>query len=1018
MKPSSFHAARDSVSGAAGVLALLEEDDDGLKLYALQQLDSSVHDFWFQISGSIALIESLYEDEDFTHRELAALVASKVCELFWNNRGELNCRPRCTGSETRLLLVQVFYHLDDLDEALAYALGASTLFDVSSSSDYVRTILSTCLDTYISARAHVVDFKSDAAADDIDARLVAIVERLFDRCMADGQAEQAVGIAIECRRLDRLESAIMGGRQPEQTLAYALAVAQQTVESRSFRDDILRLIVDLYERMPSPDHGAVCKCLTTLGDAEQVAAIFVRLLQGNDEDALVAYQIGFDMFESELVSFIAIVREKLSAAKPVVPKTKARSGEGAGEGEAMAVDAVESSGVTASVEQTTAVAQRFSRFDSIVSGEVPIELERRFLALRNAADLQILRNIKLGIEPRNSVCHGATVFANAVMHAGTCVDTFLRENLDWLAKATNWAKFSATAGMGAIHRGNLSHGRRVLSPYLPPAPGGSTSSAYSEGGALYALGLIHANRGADIRGLLLNSLRGAQHEVVQHGACLGLGLAGLGSEDAEAFEEVKNVLYTDSAVAGEAAGVALGLLFAGTGAERSAEMLAYAHDTQHEKIIRGLSIGLAVVQYGREEAAETHIEAMTQDQDPILRYGGMFALGLAYRGTGNNTAVARLLHFAVSDVSDDVRRAAVMNLGFVLASSPEQCARTVTLLAESYNPHVRYGAAMAVGIAAAGTGSREATMLLEPMLRDSIDFVQQGALIASALVLMEQPENRQKALRARISSLHGNRGAELMARMGSIMAAGILDAGGRNATLGLRSEGGHFRRSAVVGLALFTQYWYWYPLSYAVCLALAPTALIGVDATLGAPKDFAAVCTAKPSAFAYPPPVSTEDKKSKDKIPTAVLSTTARAKARAAKKEKKESTDAMDIEKTEPTEGTASRDEKPQHPKSKEPEPSNFTLENPARVVAGQRRFVQFQPNQRWQPVRPVPSGFVVLRDSTPGEAVEYMFKEEQERVDATKKEDAESQGPSAAAPAAPQGDEPPPPEPFEYVPS
>ena len=41
------------------------------------------------------------------------------------------------------------------------------------------------------------------------------------------------------------------------------------------------------------------------------------------------------------------------------------------------------------------------------------------------------------------------------------------------------------------------------------------------------------------------------------------------------------------------------------------------------------------------------------------------------------------------DVSNDVRRAAVMNLGFVLAATPEQCPRIVSLLAESYNPHVR-----------------------------------------------------------------------------------------------------------------------------------------------------------------------------------------------------------------------------------------------------------------------------------------------------------------------------------------
>ena len=72
--------------------------------------------------------------------------------------------------------------------------------------------------------------------------------------------------------------------------------------------------------------------------------------------------------------------------------------------------------------------------------------------------------------------------------------------------------------------------------------------------------------------------------MTQHGACLGLGLAALGSADEEVTEEVKNVLYTDSAVAGEAAGIALGLVNVGTASEKTQELLTYAHDTQHEKV--------------------------------------------------------------------------------------------------------------------------------------------------------------------------------------------------------------------------------------------------------------------------------------------------------------------------------------------------------------------------------------------------------------------------------------------------
>ena len=40
----------------------------------------------------------------------------------------------------------------------------------------------------------------------------------------------------------------------------------------------------------------------------------------------------------------------------------------------------------------------------------------------------------------------------------------------------------------------------------------------------------------------------------------------------------------------------------------------------------------------------------------------------------------------------------------VYTRTPEQCPSVVSLLSESYNPHVRFGAAMALGIACAGTG--------------------------------------------------------------------------------------------------------------------------------------------------------------------------------------------------------------------------------------------------------------------------------------------------------------------------
>ena len=66
------------------------------------------------------------------------------------------------------------------------------------------------------------------------------------------------------------------------------------------------------------------------------------------------------------------------------------------------------------------------------------------------------------------------------------------------------------------------------------------------------------------------------------------------------------------------------------------------------------------------EEADSLIEQLIVDKDPILRRCGMYAIAMAYVGSGSNKANRKLLHFAVSDVNDDVRRAAVESLGFVM----------------------------------------------------------------------------------------------------------------------------------------------------------------------------------------------------------------------------------------------------------------------------------------------------------------------------------------------------------------
>ncbi|BFG19674.1 hypothetical protein CerSpe_059480 [Prunus speciosa] len=1029
------------VSSACGLLAMLNEAHPLLKLHALSNLNNLVDNFWPEISASVPVIESLYEDEGFDQhqRQLAALLVSKV-----------------------------FYYLGELNDSLSYALGAGSLFDVSEDSDYVHTLLAKAIDEYASLKSKAAESRTEAAnvdprleaakgiieyprlkskaaessteAANVDPRLVAIVERMLNKCIMDGKYHQAMGIAIECRRLDILEEAIIKSDNVQGTLSYCINVSHSFVNLREYRREVLRLLVNVYQKLPSPDYLSICQCLMFLDEPEGVASILEKLLRSeNKDDALLAFQIAFDLIENEHQAFLLSVRKRLSPPKPQPSESpqpessEAAPNENSAQEDVQMTDGGPASNVSVLEDPNEVMySERLTKIKGILSGETSIQLTLQFLYSHNKSDLLILKTIKQSVEMRNSVCHSATIYANAIMHAGTTVDTFLRENLDWLSRATNWAKFSATAGLGVIHRGHLQQGRSLMAPYLPQGGAGGGGSPYSEGGALYALGLIHANHGEGIKQFLRDSLRSTNVEVIQHGACLGLGLAALGTADEEIYDDFKGVLYTDSAVAGEAAGISVGLLMVGTASEKASEMLVYAHETQHEKIIRGLALGIALTVYGREEEADTLIEQMTRDQDPILRYGGMYALALAYSGTANNKAIRQLLHFAVSDVSDDVRRTAVLALGFVLYSEPEQTPRIVSLLSESYNPHVRYGAALAVGISCAGTGLSEAISLLEPLTLDVVDFVRQGALIAMAMVMVqisEASDSRVGAFRRQLEKIILDKHEDTISKMGAILASGILDAGGRNVTIRLLSKTKHDKVTAVVGLAVFSQFWYWYPLIYFISLAFSPTALIGLNSDLKVPK-FEFLSHAKPSLFEYPKPTTVPTAASAVKLPTAVLSTSAKATKARAKKEADQKANAEKLTGAEASSASANTGKgKPSSEKDgdsmqvdgptekkSEPEPSFEILTNPARVVPSQEKFIKFLEESRYVPVKLAPSGFVLLRDLRPTEPEVLSLTDTPSSTASPAGGSATGQQGSASTMAV--DEEPQPPQPFEYTPN
>ncbi len=91
----------------------------------------------------------------------------------------------------------------------------------------------------------------------------------------------------------------------------------------------------------------------------------------------------------------------------------------------------------------------------------------------------------------------------------------------------------------------------------------------------------------------------------------------------------------------------------------------------------------------------------------------------------------------------------------------------------------------------------------------------------------------------------------ILAKSGAILASGILDAGGGNVVVSMQSRAGFMKMGGAVGIMMFLQHWYWYPLQPFLSLAFSPTMFIGLNKDFDLPTQFEVTCNAPPAMFAY-----------------------------------------------------------------------------------------------------------------------------------------------------------------------
>jgi 26S proteasome regulatory subunit N2 len=396
----------DVVATASGFIALLQEPYPALKAHALTKLLGCVDTLWHEVAESLPDLEALAEDLDLPleMRQTAAAVASRV-----------------------------FFHLEERQQALRLALEAGEKhFDLSAGrqTPYVESLIRAALDAYVVERRKLRgDDETDKPGEGMTGKeeigipleqLQGLVYRLLDACCEEGRYDHALGIALEAQETQKLKDVFSKAPPAESPalLKYALDLAVNVVTSKAFRQVALAVVAEcLEEQIDHRKMAAVDLILVyqLLNQPQSVANVLGRLLNGSEDDALLGFQLCFDLVDSGDQAFVTRVAEVLKPLGPAEDSTDA----------------------------DTDKKFRWSQVARVLTGGFSSELALSFLHKQSHADRLIMETLKKSLEERgsggrSSLLHNAAVLTHSYLYAGTTNDSFLRDYLDWMKKASNW----------------------------------------------------------------------------------------------------------------------------------------------------------------------------------------------------------------------------------------------------------------------------------------------------------------------------------------------------------------------------------------------------------------------------------------------------------------------------------------------------------------------------------------------------------------------------------------------------
>ena len=400
-----------------------------------------------------------------------------------------------------------------------------------------------------------------------------------------------------------------------------------------------------------------------------------------------------------------------------------------------------------------------------------------------------------GLTNVNSTRHNlASAFVNAFVNAGFGNDKMMLvegEKTSWVWKTKDDGMVSTTASMGMLLRWDIESGLDHIDKFS------YADEKEIKAGALLATGILNSGVRMDSEPALallstednLNS----KHVIMRMASIMGLGLACAGTNKEDLLELLLPIVEDTSLdmQLSAMAALSLGLIFVGSSNDRVSEaIITTLLDEERQKQLkdkwtRFMSLGLALLFFGRQEEVEVILETLKVIDHPMAKPAAVLAEVCAWAGTGTVLKLQELLHICNDHIEDsedkkgDELLQTYAVLGISLIAMGEEVGQEMVLrqfghLMHYGEPNIRKAVPLAMGLISPSNPQMKVYDTLSRYSHDNDNDVAINAIFAMGLLGAGTNNARlAQLLRQLASYYHRDQNSLFMVRV----AQGLLHMG-------------------------------------------------------------------------------------------------------------------------------------------------------------------------------------------------------------------------------------------------